>query len=408
MRYYIIFIIGIIVGIGCQSTPEIDYEDFGPETKIAGLERLPDDKLRLLNGIYEATEGANFAGNKAVGKASRGRFSILLGKGADFSILESGISSDTIIFEGYSRDLINYKSGKVRIWILPSEGSREILNGNIPELVVLRCEFYFSNKPQLVTLKLMKKIVFDSGFLVIAHRGGGRNSDMPPASENSVELIKLSDALGANSVEIDVRATSDNVPILFHDDFISNRLIKGDFLTGPIENYTYSHLQLFGKLKNGEDIPTLNDALYAIIDSTNLKMVWLDIKAPNSLPLIAKQVESFEKYAEQKGRKIEILIGIGSDESYNVFLKEKLYMSVHSLCELSTDKLLKIQSSYWGPSWTLGTQNDAVEELHGKGIKSLVWTIDDRKYMQKYLSEGRFDGFVTNYPSILAFEHYTR
>lgn len=408
MRYYFIFFIGILALISCQSTPEIDYEDFGSDSKISGMEKLDDDKLKLLNGIYETSEGANFAGSKAVGKASPGKFTILLGKGADFSIMQSGISHDTIIFEGFSRDLVNYKAGRVRITILPGEGAQDILKGNAPESIVLRCEFDISGKQQSVVLIQKKKIQFGDEFLIIAHRGGGRNSDMPPASENSIELIKLAGALGANAVEIDVRSTSDNVPILFHDDFISSRLIKGDFLTGPIENYTYNHLQLFGKLKNGEDIPTLNDALYAIIDSTNLSMVWLDVKGPNSLPAIAKQVEFFEQYALRKSRKIEILIGIGSDEAYNVFLREQLYLSVHSLCELSGEKLIKIQSSYWGPSWTLGTQNSAVEELHNIGIKSLVWTIDDRKYMQKFMSEGRFDGFVTNYPSILAFEYYTR
>jgi glycerophosphoryl diester phosphodiesterase len=46
--------------------------------------------------------------------------------------------------------------------------------------------------------------------------------------------------------------------------------------------------------------------------------------------------------------------------------------------------------------------------MHAEGVKALAWTIDDVKFMKSFFNEGEFDGIVTNYPSILAFEFYTK
>ena len=40
--------------------------------------------------------------------------------------------------------------------------------------------------------------------------------------------------------------------------------------------------------------------------------------------------------------------------------------------------------------------------------KVLSWTLDDPVYMRRFLTEGRFDGILTNYPSVLAFQHFSR
>jgi glycerophosphoryl diester phosphodiesterase len=182
----------------------------------------------------------------------------------------------------------------------------------------------------------------------------------------------------------------------------------GDFLTGKIENYNYSHIQSFGKLKHGEQIPMLTSALDAVIRNTDLEFVWLDIKTVSSIPIVTAIAKQYSAIAAELGRKIEIVIGISSDEAYNLFISSNAYIDCGSVCELSPDQLTAINSSYWGPSWTKGLQRSETDMLHSKGIKSLCWTIDDVKYMRKYLTEGDFDGFVSNYPSILAFEYYSQ
>ncbi len=124
-----------------------------------------------------------------------------------------------------------------------------------------------------VKYEFIRKLNTEVKFKIIAHRGGARNSDLFHASENSLEMIRFAENLGANGIEIDIRLTKDKVPVLFHDDYISKRLVEGDLLIGSIEKYTLPHLKTFCLLKNGESSPTLEEALNTVINNTNLSFV---------------------------------------------------------------------------------------------------------------------------------------
>ena len=115
-------------------------------------------------------------------------------------------------------------------------------------------------------------------FDILAHRGGGRTADLLPASENSLEVIKLASRLGATGIEIDVRFTKDGVPILYHDDVLNLRLTQKNGLVGDVGEFTYQQLSDLVRLVNGEKIPTLEEALETVINHTPLTFVWLDTK----------------------------------------------------------------------------------------------------------------------------------
>jgi glycerophosphoryl diester phosphodiesterase len=40
------------------------------------------------------------------------------------------------------------------------------------------------------------------------------------------------------------------------------------------------------------------------------------------------------------------------------------------------------------------------------GILAFTWTLDGQSAIKEYLNKGAFDGILTNYPSILAYEFY--
>ena len=98
-------------------------------------------------------------------------------------------------------------------------------------------------------------VIVTQPFAVIAHRAGGRNSDMLPASENTVAMALMAERFGATGIEIDVRLTSDDVPIIFHDENLNLRLNVKNGLVGPVESYSYLQLQTFVRFIHGETIP---------------------------------------------------------------------------------------------------------------------------------------------------------
>jgi len=86
---------------------------------------------------------------------------------------------------------------------------------------------------------------------IISHRGGAKL-----APENSLEAIKVSRSLGADAAEIDIRLTSDQVLVVFHDKSL-NRLAG---INKRLSSYSYDELSKI-KLKSGVYIPSLADLI---------------------------------------------------------------------------------------------------------------------------------------------------
>ena len=89
-----------------------------------------------------------------------------------------------------------------------------------------------------ISLKYMRPLYNKTPLEITAHRGGGRNGDLLPASENSVEIIQLAPRLGATGVEIDVQQTRDGVLVLYHDERINDRLTHKTGIRGKLKEYS--------------------------------------------------------------------------------------------------------------------------------------------------------------------------
>ena len=97
--------------------------------------------------------------------------------------------------------------------------------------------------------------IFDSWVVnkPIAHRGLHNNKDIVENSKSSFE-----NAIENNfSIELDVRATKDDVPIIFHDDKLS-RLTGAK---GYVSNSNYDEIKDLKLLSTDDNILTLEDAL---------------------------------------------------------------------------------------------------------------------------------------------------
>jgi glycerophosphoryl diester phosphodiesterase len=375
---------------------------------LVGTIPLTDSMTSKIEGIY--TVNSSLLGNKVVFKAIGKNISVFAQKNESYIVLRCGYKDSTIIMEGYWRYASNSETGLISMIISPENGAKEIIKGVKPSNIIVNAnsgnnDDYPTNKFDATYSKPIIKP--SNSFWIIAHRGGGRNTDMLPASENSLGIIKYAEKFGANAIEIDVRLTKDGTPVLFHDEIMSKRLINEDYFIGSISDYSFAQLRSFCTLKHGERIPTLEEALKTVVDSTNLKLVWLDIKA---LGMTSKLVELQTKYqnlAAQKGKKLEILIGIPDIGVFNEITNFSNFQNYPTVCELDESYVTQSKSLVWAPRWSLGLIDDRVNAMHSSGYRCFVWTIDATELVRSFVKKGSFDGIVTNYPSIVAYEYYT-
>jgi glycerophosphoryl diester phosphodiesterase len=409
--YKVFILISVLLLASCDTDEELLIPSFGKESILAKAKKLDAAVMSNSEGIYAVDSGGVSFGDSVVLKWNNGKPSIFCGANAAFMILGAGELDKEIVFEGYWRFAYGLETGLVKFVIAQDEGAKELLAGDVPASIVLRGGFgRESSEPGApIVLRFARKIrtAVDT-FHILGHRGGARNSDLHPHSENSVEMIEFAEQLGCTGVEIDIRLTLDGVPMLYHDEKMNTRLIKADFLVGPFSDYTSGQLRRFASLINDEKIPTLTEALETVLNKTQLRFVWLDIKTPDVVAKIAPIVNDFQKRATQQGRDLEIVMGLPEDDIYNAYLALPAAERPKALCELSIDQARSSNATVWAPRWTLGTQLDEVRQMHSEGRRVFTWTLDLASFIFEFFRDGEFDGFLTNYPTIVAYMYYMR
>jgi len=221
-------------------------------------------------------------------------------------------------------------------------------------------------------------------------------------------MIRYASRLGSTGIEMNVRLTSDGIPVLYHDNALNLSLIQKDGLVGSIEDYSYQQINTFVRLIDGESIPTLNDALNAVVYSTDIRFVVIDTQYIGTLEAVRQLQKEYLQKALDIGRDIQIVIGLPSEDKVNAFLALTDYTSAPALCELSLEDVHRTQAVVWGPRWTLGTQNAEVAQIQSEGRKAFVWTLDDPLYVDQFVNQSNFDGILSNYPSVVAYYHYVK
>ena len=106
---------------------------------------------------------------------------------------------------------------------------------------------------------------------LIGHRGV---KNLKP--ENTLESITKAFDLGLECVEIDVKVSKDNIPLLLHDDTL-DRTTNG---SGPVCNFTFDHINhldagyFFYKSKTDIKVPSLR----SVLDLIKRKQKYLNIE----------------------------------------------------------------------------------------------------------------------------------
>ncbi|MDQ6910768.1 MAG: hypothetical protein M3Z84_08320, partial [Actinomycetota bacterium] len=106
---------------------------------------------------------------------------------------------------------------------------------------------------------------------IIAHRACPLN-----APENSLAGVKMARSLGADAVEIDIRLTSDGVPVLNHDRTFW-RMARSPLPVGHTSSEQFAKLR---ERKSGAPMPSFGEVLDVLPDGVDMA---LDLKAPGAL-----------------------------------------------------------------------------------------------------------------------------
>ncbi len=386
--------------------PDSTWKDFeAPSARV-----LNATQRKQLEGVYQLRAGQDSFGNTAVVRWSftgpdSNRFyraGIFFEKDAIYFICEGRQVDSNILLKGYWRELegLNGATGPVHLTV-PLASLR---NGRV-SITGQYGKKANSEPDRSIALDYQRPLYQGGPLEIIAHRGGGRTGDYLPSSENTVELIREAALFGASGVEIDVQLTKDRVPIVFHDGSLTARSIEGVY-KGKVSELSFAELQKI-PLKKGETIPTLEEALTVITRETPLRFVWLDAKDSNTLDQVRALQQRFTREAGPD-RKLEIVIGIHDENVLAKLRQLPDYRKIPTLCELEPDTASSINARIWAPIWTEGLQEEAVAKMRREGRRAFVWTIDKEKQIKEFLFDGGYDGMVTNFPSRVAFYHFSR
>ncbi|TCJ13160.1 glycerophosphodiester phosphodiesterase [Flaviaesturariibacter flavus] len=373
--------------------------------RAPGTAPLDGAACRRLEGVYRVTAGQDFVGGTMVLRWSytveRGKLlhhlSFFSERDGTYFVCAGRSQGPHILLSGYWRKLTAAAAGTVRLEGL--ELPPHLDDGNLQ--LAGSCGTGNRRPRRLLQLERVAPLPQLPPFHIIAHRGGARNVDFLPVAENSLPMLLMAAQLGATGVEIDIRWTSDDVPVLAHDSFLAFDSVRTPFFAGFIRQQTLAELRRI-RLRKGGRVPTLREALETVVYCTPLELVWLDIKEPHPLDEVVALQQEYQQRAAAIGRRVEILIGIAAKETREQFEQLPDYRQIPSLCELDPEAVRALGSVVWAPQYTGGPQPEAVAEMQQEGHRVFVWSLDHPMMIRFYMDQSPLDGLVSNAAPVVA------
>lgn len=394
----------------CDPRTAVLHPVFPNGGDLKGVPPLGASVLSRLEGMYGVSRGGSRFGATVALHASPQALSIFSNWHDDYAILRAGcLSGGTVLeLEGTWRYASESDTGLIRLTVSPPEVALALCtNTPIPTTAApaqLTGSLGKEDGPltERVAFSYAKPLLPTAGrFWVAAHHGACATIDDCGASENSVPSLRMVEAFGATDVEIDVRMTADGVAILFHDDNFGPRLANGVFCHGKVSDFALADVRARCKLKFGEDVPTLDEALASAVNDTGLAAVWLDIKVPEAVQPAVAAAARARTLAAQAGRQIEFILGLGEKDVLDAYLAAGAPAGTRCLVELDPSDVRNAGCQFWGPRWTRGPVVDDVRSLQLEGRAVMFWTIDEAGYVDLYLKQSRPNGILTDRPGMV-------
>jgi hypothetical protein len=326
MKAILILFASLLLIYSCSNEVDVINPVIDPSNFLSQTTPLPNSSKLVMEGVYEVTQGNDLLGDQVVVKWNRDRLSIFSGKNGVYIVMNGGSLDSVLFFLGYWRYSTNLETGVINFYIPATEGGRQILSGDTANTIIKFVGEYgtgndVANQPITLNYKRpFSQEVKQSDFYILAHRGGGRNSDYLGVSENSIEMINIAERFGATGIEIDARLSKDGVPFIYHDHDINLRLAQKSLIWGKIEDFTWSQIRTLITLRYGSKIPSLREALEFVLEETNIRVVWLDTKDVDVVEASIELLTEINERAINMGRDLKIYLGIPADDVFeNLF-----------------------------------------------------------------------------------------
>ena len=404
--------------LGC-SLSEITTPPEGNDSNLAGTIAPPftgGATIKSMEGIYKLSGGVESLGTQFVCKVSKYKVSFFSNLNGIHIVLKYGYKADgSMQFSGFWRQSESTNQGNIQFAVSAVDGSSNLLTGIKTNLTLKG--IFSGNQIAIKFEKDFSPYARDNPFLVFAHHGIQTTVD-PPYAENSINMIKNAEDYGINGLELDVRMTRDNVPILVHDATINTRLTQKGPLFGSWDQYDFELISNFVRLIDGQKVPSVEQALTAFIDDTTMKYFWMDIKGnENIFEFLEPVVREAYRQAALKGRDVVIFAGLPASDVIDELKTQPTYTSINSsypyslplptLAEETVEKAIENGSLFFGPRYTLGLLLPEVQKAHDQGIKVICWTVNSKGIIKDYLLNGQFDGMITDYSTYVVYDFYT-
>jgi len=223
----------------------------------------------------------------------------------------------------------------------------------------------------------------DSKPLTTAHRG-----DSARFRENTLAAIQSAVDKKADIVEIDIRTTSDNQVVVLHDPTLER-------LWGYPRKVSEVPLEIVASLGFNEyRIPTLADVIEVFRDSTSQLMIDMD-SVENAEPAFRVVADSGIDLSKifwcGNLEAMRSIRAASSDARIWLPWNETDFVSHELLTEISPE-YVNSHYSYWS--------REKVDAVHGLGLKTAAWTIDDAPTMRWAHAIG-IDAITTNNLALL-------
>ncbi len=400
----------------CEASADVSIPTFADGGLLRTGTLLTRPQLLSFEGMFDVTAGQSLLGSAAAIRTSPGTVSILTEKNAGFSILGAACLPDRrVVVEGYWQYPALVEAGLVRLFVGPPELASAFCDGKAPDPTkdftltgnFGRADEFPSDSLALVWSHALKP--WRGTFFTVAHHGACEITDHCGTTPNSREAIRLAERTGSNAAEIDVRVTSDGLPILFHDPALSSSLTRGVFCNGAIADLSLVDIRGSCQLKYGEVIPTLEEALQMMIDETELEGAYLDVKVPEAVLPTARIASRLQATLQQRNenddpgddRHFAMLVGIPSEEVLGGWHSAKATLQAEGvelppcLVEYDPNVVLSENCVAWGPTWTAGPQPSEVSRLRDAGALTIFWTLNQSDFIDAFLTQSKPNGIIT-------------
>jgi glycerophosphoryl diester phosphodiesterase len=243
----------------------------------------------------------------------------------------------------------------------------------------------------------VRELLDASRVLSIAHRGNSRQ-----APENTLPAFESAAALGVDLVELDYLATADNVPVVFHDEFL-------DRTTDACRRWGGRRIPLasktFGQLSE-LDAGSWFDPRFAATRVSSLEEV-LEAILPRACLMI-------ERKSGDAPTCVELLRSRGACDRVTLHAFDWQYL--HKCHALAPELVLgalgekrldaqRLDDACATGASIIGWEAAALDEAaitasHARGLKVWAWTVDEPEAARRLLSAG-IDGLISNVPAVM-------